>query len=59
MLHKDAPDIINQTKCFGIDVAMSTNVVLLTAETSRECLKSFKWVRFSVAGIMDATYDII
>lgn len=59
LLHKDAPDIINQTKCLGIDAAMSTNGVLLTPEVSRECLKSLTWVRFSTAGITDATYDKI
>lgn len=59
LLHKDAPDIINQTKSLGIDAAMSTNGVLLTPEVSRECLKSLTWVRFSTAGITDATYDKI
>ncbi len=59
LLHKEAPDIINQTKYFGIDVAMSTNGVLLTPEVSRECLKSLTWVRFSTAGITNETYDKI
>lgn len=59
LLHKDAPDIINQTKNLGIDAAMSTNGVLLTPEVSRECLKSLTWVRFSTAGITDETYDRI
>lgn len=59
LLHKDAPNIINQTKSLGIDVAMSTNGVLLTPEVSKECLKSLTWIRFSVAGIMDETYDKI
>ena len=59
LIHKDAPEIINKTKNFGIDVAMSTNGVLLTPEVSRECLKSLTWVRFSTAGITDVTYDKI
>lgn len=59
LLHKDAPDIINKTKSLGIDAAMSTNGVLLTPETSKECLKSLTWIRFSTAGITDATYDKI
>lgn len=59
LLHKDAPDIINQTKNLGIDAAISTNGVLLTPEISRECLKSLTWVRFSIAGITDETYDKI
>ena len=58
-LHREATDIINQTKTLGIDVAVSTNGVLLTPEVSRECLKALTWIRFSVAGITDATYDKI
>ncbi len=59
LLHKEAPEIINRTKDIGIDTAMSTNGVLLTPEISRECLKSLTWIRFSVAGITDETYDKI
>ena len=59
LIHSDAPDIINQTKSLGIDAAMSTNGVLLTPEVSRHCLKSLTWVRFSVTGITDDTYDKI
>lgn len=59
LLHKGAPNIINQTKRFGIDAAMSTNGVLLTPEVSRDCLRSLTWVRFSTAGITDNTYDKI
>lgn len=59
LLHKDAVEIINRTKGYGIDTALSTNGVLLTPEVSRECLKSITWIRFSTAGITDATYDKI
>lgn len=59
LLHREAPDIINRTKDLGIDAAMSTNGVLLTPEMSRECLGSLTWIRFSVAGITDTTYDRI
>lgn len=59
LLHREAPDIVNRTKSLGIDAAMSTNGVLLTPEVSRECLKSLTWIRFSVAGITDKTYDMI
>lgn len=59
LLHTDAYDIINYTKSLGIDAAVSTNGVLLTAEASRECLKSLTWIRFSVAGIHNDTYDKI
>lgn len=57
LLHKDASNIFNKTKSFGIDVALSTNGVFLTPEVSQECLKALTWIRFSVAGITDFTYD--
>ena len=41
----------------GIDTAVSTNGVLLTPEISKECLKSLTWIRFSVAGIREETYN--
>lgn len=59
LLHQEASDIVNKTKSFGIDAAMSTNGVLLTPEVSRECLKSLTWIRFSVGGITDKTYNKI
>lgn len=59
LLHVEAPEIINKTKKLGIDVAISTNGVLLTPEISRDCLRSLTWVRFSTAGITDETYDKI
>ena len=59
LLHKDAVDIINTTKRSGIDVAMSTNGVLLTPEVSQECLASLTWIRFSTAAITDAAYNKI
>ncbi len=59
LLHKNAPDIINRTKENGIDAAMSTNGVLLTADISKECLASLTWIRFSTAAITDRTYEKI
>ncbi len=59
LLHNETPDIVNRTKELGIDAAISTNGVLLTPEVSRECLKSLTWIRFSVAGITDETYNKI
>lgn len=59
LLHQEAPDIINKTKNLGIDAAISTNGVLLTPEVSKDCLKSLTWVRFSIAGIKEETYNKI
>ncbi|MCM1120948.1 MAG: radical SAM protein [Eubacterium sp.] len=57
--HKEASVIINRTKELGIDVAVSTNGVLLTPEMSREILNSLTWIRFSISGIKNSTYDKI
>ncbi len=59
LLNKNAVDIINTTKKNDIDVAMSTNGVLLTPEISRECLASLTWIRFSTAAITDSIYEKI
>ena len=59
LLNREALNIINETKRNGMDVAMSTNGVLLTPEVSKECLASLTWIRFSTAGITDATYEKI
>ncbi len=59
LLHKDAPEIINKTKELGIDVAVSTNGVLLTPEVSKECLKSLTWIRFSTAAITEENFNKI
>ena len=39
-VHPDAPDIFNETKACGIDVAMSTNCALFSRENAEACLKS-------------------
>lgn len=56
LLNKDLPDIVNNIKTLGIDVAMSSNAVLLTEEVVRECLSAFTWVRFSVASTNPESY---
>lgn len=59
LINKDMPYLANQMKSMGIDVAMSTNGVLLTKETAQECLASFSWIRFSVAAIEEEVYQNI
>lgn len=59
LLNQNAVDLINTTKMHGIDVALSTNGVLLTPEASKECLASLTWIRFSTAAISDRVYEKI
>ena len=59
LLNTEAVNIINKTKSYGLDTALSTNGVLLTKEVSVEILKSLTWIRFSTAGIREDTYNKI
>ncbi len=59
LLNKDMPDIANEIKACGVDVAMSSNGVLLTREKAKECLAAFTWIRFSVASMEESSYDTI
>ncbi len=59
LVNPEATEIINLAKKNGIDAAMSTNGVLFTEEKARYCLKSLTWVRFSIAGATNATYEKI
>lgn len=59
LVNKNAVEIFNRTKDYGIDVAMSTNGVLFTKDILNECLNSFSWVRYSVSAIREETYDSI
>lgn len=59
LTHPDAPEIIQRTKKYGIDAAMSTNGVLFTKEKAVDCMSALSWIRFSIAGATDETYEKI
>lgn len=59
LLNKDMPDIINEIKSFGVDVAMSTNGALFDRAKLEMCLSSLTWVRYSIASFETASYDQI
>lgn len=59
LVNPEAPEIISKTKEYGIDAAMSTNGVLFTREKARSCLRALSWVRVSIAGATDTTYEKI
>ncbi len=48
LLHKDIDEIVRYTKACGIDIAVTTNGVLLKEELSRRLLKSLSWIRVSM-----------
>jgi wyosine [tRNA(Phe)-imidazoG37] synthetase (radical SAM superfamily) len=59
LLNKSTPRMINELKSIGIDVAMSTNAVLLTKEKSQECLSALTWIRISLNACDSDTYNKI
>jgi len=59
MLHPDAADIICQAKAFGLDVALATNGICLTADLAKACLPALTWVRFSLNAGSAASYEVI
>ncbi len=59
LLHKDIAEIINHTKDVGIDVAITTNGVVLTPGLSRRILRSVTWIKVSINGGTPETYSRI
>ncbi len=56
LLHKNICEIVRHTENSGIDVAITTNGVLLTKERSRKMLKSLSWIRVSLNAGRSKTY---
>lgn len=50
------PEFIRHGRDLGLDMALSTNGVLLTEESIERIIPSVKWIRFSVNGGNAATY---
>lgn len=56
LLHKDIGEIINYTKKSGIDVAITTNGVLLKKSLIEEILGKITWIKVSINGATRETY---
>lgn len=59
LLNKDLPSIVSGIKKMGVDVAMSSNGVLLSKAIIEECLSDFTWIRFSIASVEEDSYQRI
>lgn len=59
LLNPEMPDMANQMSEMGLDVAMSTNGVLLDKEKADECLGAFTWIRYSIASFENKSYQSI
>ena len=56
LLHKDIEALIGHTKGCGIDVAITTNGVLIEKRIGRETLKALSWIRVSLNAGTKETY---
>ena len=56
LLHKDIGEIINHTKKVGIDVAITTNGVLLKEDLIESTLENITWIKVSINGATKETY---
>jgi len=56
LLHKDIGDIINCTKKAGLDVAITTNGVLLNKGLVDRTLGKIEWIKVSINGATRQTY---
>ncbi len=59
LLHKDIAIIINHTKKVDIDVAVTTNGVLLNKDLVESTLGNISWVKISINGATKETYKKI
>jgi len=59
LLHRDIAKIINRTHLVGIDVALTTNGVLLVPELSEQILSGMSWVKISIDAGSPAGYAAI
>ncbi|HHT9109157.1 MAG TPA: radical SAM protein [Candidatus Wunengus sp. YC64] len=56
LLHKDIGEIINHTKKVGIDVAITTNGVLLKKDLLENIIGNVTWIKVSINGATRETY---
>ena len=56
LLHKDIEELIGFTKDCGIDVAVTTNGVLINNRIGKESLKALSWIRVSLNAATKENY---
>jgi len=56
LLHKDLGDIIQHTRQAGIEVAITTNGVLLSQTLTEKILPNTEWIKISISGATPETY---
>lgn len=56
LMHEHIAEIINFTKKSGIDVALTTNAVLLNESLSEQILQDMEWIKVSIGAAAKDTY---
>jgi MoaA/NifB/PqqE/SkfB family radical SAM enzyme len=59
LLHQDIGDIVKETRASGIDVALTTNGVLLTEPLCDQILANTEWIKVSINAGTPASYSKI
>jgi len=59
LLHKDIAELVAYARSYNLDVAITTNGVLLSAELTEKILPELSWLRISLNAGTDKTYSII
>ncbi|MEI7817329.1 MAG: radical SAM protein [Desulfuromonadales bacterium] len=59
LMHRDIAEIISHTHAVGIDVALTTNGVLLEPQLSKQILPHMRWVKVSIDAGTSAGYAAI
>ena len=59
LLHKDMAEIVRATQGAGIDVAMTSNGVLLRPEVAAEIMPHMEWIKISINAGTPETYSRI
>jgi len=59
LLHRDASEIVIFTKKSGMDVALSTNGVMLDKEKAKSLLGCLSWLRVSLNSATKSNYSLI
>ena len=56
LIYPALPEVIEKAKGFGLDIAITTNGVLLNEEKAKRILKHLSWIKFSIDAGNERTY---
>lgn len=59
LLYKHLPEVIQEAKGFGMDIAITTNGIFFNEEKAKSMLKNLSWIKFSIDAGTNETYSKI